>query len=87
MVLIMVPFRQCYLIPGCYIAEYMFQILGYDIGDDFSSVFDDEDEMVAQTEHRMVVSIKLCHYVALLSAHLMISITQNMELINDFLVF
>ena len=50
-------------------------------------VFDDEDEMVVQTEHRMVVPIKLCHYVALLSAHLMISITQNMELINDFLVF
>ena len=54
----------------------MLQILRYDIGDDFFPVFGDENEMVVQTEHRMVVPVQLCHYVALLSAHLMLSITQ-----------
>ena len=65
----------------------MFQILRYDIGDDFFPVFRDEYEMVVQAEHRMIVPIKLCHYVALLSAHLEIRITQNAKLLNIFLGF
>ena len=65
----------------------MFQILRYDIGDDFFPVFRDEYEMVDQAEHRMIVPIKLCHYVALLSAHLEIIITQNTKSINIFLDF
>ena len=35
----------------------------------------------------MIVPIKLCHYVALLSAHLEIRITQNANLLNIFLSF
>ena len=35
----------------------MLQILRYDIGDDFFPVFGDENEMVVQTEHRMVVPV------------------------------
>ena len=53
------------------------QIFGNDIRNDFSSVFGDEYEIIAQAEQRMVVPVQLCHYVALLSAHLMISITQK----------
>ena len=76
MVFVMVPFRERDLILRRYVAEHVLQILRYDIGNDFSPVFDDEYEMVVQAEYRMVVPVKLCHYVAFLSAHPGISITQ-----------
>ena len=74
MVFVMVPFRERDLILRRYAAEHVLKILRYDIGDDFSPVFDNEDKMVVQAENRMVVPVQLCHYVAFLSAHPGISI-------------